>query len=40
MSVVASDLLHVLLSLAAVVAPLLLAWRLLARGERPRRRKR
>jgi hypothetical protein len=40
MPLVATDLLHVLLSLGAVVAPLLLAWRLLARGERQRHRKR
>jgi len=39
-SITATDLLHVLLSLAAVVAPLLLAWRLLSRGERSRHRKR
>jgi len=39
-SVTATDLLHALLALAAVVAPLLLAWRLLARGERQQRRKR
>jgi hypothetical protein len=35
-----ADALRVLLALVAVVVPLLLAWRLLARGDRPPRRKR